>query len=156
MNLLYRYGLKLQIIIEHLSYKKSYLVFEVASVSFSICSIIRRSSDKICHSEIFSLFSLSNSNLNQVIIKFLFPKGFCFSSDWSVHDDFTWLFVFLFILFLEVKSKLNWIICHQYFLFSFDGSTVPVMACRQRLVKSLHISIVFLDKFIENLRWIIG
>lgn len=156
MNLLYRYGLKLQIIIEHFSYKKSYLVFEIAWVSFSICSIIRRSSDKICHSEIFSLFSLSNSNLNQVIIKFLFPKGFCFSSDWVVHGDFAWLFVFLFILFLEDKSKLNRIICHQYFFFSFDSSTVPVMACRQRLVKCLNIPIVFLDKFIKDFRRVIG
>ncbi len=63
---------------------------------------------------------------------------------------------FISFYFYRIKSKLNWIICHQYFFFSFDGSTVPIMACRQRLVKSLNIPIVLLDKFIENFRRVIG
>lgn len=84
----------MQIIIEQLSNKKSYLIFETASDSFFICSTIRSNSDSTSHKEVVSLHSLSTSQLIQVITKFLFPYVVCSTFGWAFHGDFALRFVF--------------------------------------------------------------
>ena len=56
---------------------------------------------------------------------------------------------------LYFLQRLNRIIRYQYFRFSSCFPSISIMTCRQRLIKCLHISIVFFDVRVENFSRII-